>query len=81
MELSPTYQKIDDLIQRSTALSQHLDLVEKRGRLEEVLLELENPDIWSNLEVAQALSKEKSTLETDCQIFDQAPQMGLFIAS
>ncbi len=72
MELSPTYQKIDDLIQRSTALSQHLDLVEKRGRLEEVLLELENPDIWSNLEVAQALSKEKSTLETVCQIFDQA---------
>jgi bacterial peptide chain release factor 2 (bRF-2) len=33
---------------------------EKRGRLEEVLLEMENPDIWSNPETAQALGQEKS---------------------
>ncbi|MDC9715412.1 MAG: peptide chain release factor 2, partial [Gammaproteobacteria bacterium] len=72
MELSPTYQKIQDLKQRSNALSAHINLDEKQSRLEEVLLEMENPDIWSNPEVAQALGKEKSTLESICQIFDQA---------
>jgi hypothetical protein len=34
--------------------------------LEEVLLEMENPDIWSNPETAQALGKEKSTLAVKC---------------
>jgi peptide chain release factor 2 len=53
-------------------LSAHLDLEEKRGRLEEVLLEMENPDIWSNPETAQALGQEKSKLESICQIFDEA---------
>lgn len=72
MELSPTYQKIDDLIQRLTTLSKHLDLEEKRSRLEEVLLEMESPDIWSNPETAQALGREKSTLESICEVFDQA---------
>jgi peptide chain release factor 2 len=47
-------------------------LEEKRGRLEEVLLEMENPDIWSNPETAQALGQEKSKLESICQIFDEA---------
>jgi peptide chain release factor 2 len=53
-------------------LSAHLDLEEKRGRLEEVLLEMENPDIWSNPETAQALGQEKSKLESICQTFDEA---------
>lgn len=72
MELSPTYQKIDDLLDRSKILATHLQLEEKQGRLEEVLLEMENPDIWSNPEVAQALSQEKTTLENVCQTFIQA---------
>ncbi|WXT99584.1 MAG: Peptide chain release factor RF2 [Catillopecten margaritatus gill symbiont] len=72
MELSPTYQKIDDLIQRSVALSKHLDLEEKRARLEEVLLEMENPDVWSNQEIALSLGREKSTLEAICEVFDEA---------
>ena len=57
MELSPTYQLIDNLVERSKILSAHLELEEKQGRLEEILLEMENPDIWSNLEQAQALRK------------------------
>ena len=72
MELSPTFQKIDDLIQRCAILSQHLELEEKQARLEEVLLEMENPDIWSNPEIAQALGREKSALESICQTFDHA---------
>ncbi len=72
MELSPTYQLIDNLVERSKILSAHLELEEKQGRLEEILLEMENPDIWSNPEQAQALSQEKVKLENICQTFEQA---------
>ena len=72
MELSPIYQKISDLNERSTILSDHLQLEEKQGRLEEVLRELENPDIWSNPEEAQALGKEKNNLENVCNTFSRA---------
>ena len=72
MELSPTYQHINDLIERTKILSAHLGLEEKQGRLEEVLLEMENPEVWTNPEDAQALSREKSTLEYVCQTFEQA---------
>ena len=40
------------------------DYDQKKENLEEVLLELENPDIWSNPEKAQQLGKEKAKLET-----------------
>jgi peptide chain release factor 2 len=39
------------------------DYDQKRERLEEVMLELENPDIWSNPEHAQQLGKQKARLE------------------
>jgi peptide chain release factor 2 len=39
------------------------DLDVKVERLEEVLRELENPEVWSNPEQAQALGKEKVALE------------------
>jgi peptide chain release factor 2 len=39
------------------------DYDQKREQLEEVMLELENPDIWSNPEHAQQLGKEKAGLE------------------
>lgn len=70
MELSSTYQKIEDLKSRSSVLSLHLDLEEKQGRLEEVLLEMENPDIWSNQDIAQALGQEKARLESVCNTFE-----------
>lgn len=40
------------------------DYDQKKENLEEVLLELENPDIWSDPEKAQQLGKEKAKLET-----------------
>ena len=69
MELSANYQNISDLKRRLSALSDHLDVNEKRDRLEEVRLELENPEIWSNPDKAQALGKEKVQLETLCSAF------------
>ena len=47
MELSATYQKITDLQERLDILSSHMNLEEKRELLEEVLRELEDPEIWS----------------------------------
>ena len=69
MELSANYQKISELIERSTALAEHLVMDEKIDRLEEVRLELENPEIWSNPEKAQSLGKEKVELENLCESF------------
>jgi peptide chain release factor 2 len=48
------------------------DYDQKKEKLEEVLLELENPDIWSEPEKAQQLGKEKSSLETVVQGLDQS---------
>ncbi len=39
------------------------DYENKKERLEEVNLELEDPDVWNDQEKAQALSKERSTLD------------------
>ena len=69
MELSANYQKISELIERSTALAEHLVMDEKIDRLEEVRLELENPKIWSDPEKAQSLGKEKVELENLCEAF------------
>ncbi len=71
MELSPTYQQIDTLIENKRILSEHLNLTEKQARLEEVLLEIANPNIWSNPQKARALGQEKSKLESLCHTFEQ----------
>jgi len=72
MELSATYQKISELRERLDILSAHLELDEKQDRLEEVLRELENSEIWSNPDKAQSLGKEKVQLENVCNAFSQA---------
>ena len=69
MELAPTYQKIQNLKQRTQLLAQHLQLEENQARLEEVQLEMENPNIWSDGNKAQALGQEKAKLETLCSTF------------
>ena len=72
MELSAHYQKISELTERLSVLSDHLELEEKQDRLEEVKLELENPDVWSNPEKAQCLGKEKVQLDNLCETFSKS---------
>ncbi len=72
MELSAHYQKISELTERLNILSKHLKLDEKKDRLEEVKLELENPDVWSNPEKAQSLGKEKVQLDNLCEAFSSS---------
>ena len=72
MELSAHYQKISELTERLSVLSDHLELEEKQDRLEEVKLELENPDVWSNPEKAQSLGKERVQLDNLCETFSKS---------
>ena len=72
MELSTHYQKISELTERLSVLSDHLELEEKQERLEEVKLELENPDVWSNPEKAQYLGKERVHLDNLCETFSKS---------
>ena len=72
MELSAHYQKISELTERLSVLSEHLELEEKQDRLEEVKLELENPDVWSNPEKAQSLGKERVQLDHLCETFSKS---------
>ncbi|WP_140908749.1 peptide chain release factor 2 [Cognatiluteimonas lumbrici] len=63
MELNPVRQRIADLRERLDALRGYLDYEARVERLEEVNRELENPDIWNDAERAQALGRERSTLD------------------
>ena len=72
MELSAHYQKISELTERLSVLFDHLELEEKQERLEEVKLELENPDVWSNPEKAQSLGKERVQLDNLCETFSKS---------
>ncbi|MGG6462903.1 peptide chain release factor 2 [Solilutibacter silvestris] len=63
IELNPVRARIADLSGRLDALRGYLDYDAKRERLEEVERELENPDIWNDSERAQALGRERSTLD------------------
>ncbi|MBL4868305.1 MAG: peptide chain release factor 2 [Pseudomonadales bacterium] len=64
MEINPITNKIKDLIVRAESLRGYLDYDLKKERLEEVRRELEDSNIWNNPEKAQALGKERVTLET-----------------
>lgn len=48
------------------------DYDQKKDKLEEVYLELENPDIWNDPEKAQQLGKEKASLEAVVNGLDQS---------
>ncbi|MEG3184711.1 peptide chain release factor 2 [Novilysobacter erysipheiresistens] len=63
IELNPVRQRIADLKGRLDALRGYLDFDTKVERLEEVNRELESPDIWNDPERAQALGRERASLE------------------
>ncbi|MDH5393203.1 MAG: peptide chain release factor 2 [Gammaproteobacteria bacterium] len=64
LEINLFATHIADLKQRSETLRGYLDFEAKQERLEEVLRELEQPDIWNKPEAAQALGQERTALET-----------------
>ncbi|MBT3049011.1 MAG: peptide chain release factor 2 [Candidatus Thiodiazotropha sp.] len=70
-DINPITQSIADLKGRVSALRGYLDYEAKQERLTEVLRELEDPGIWSDQERAQALGRERATLETVVVSLDQ----------
>ncbi|MCH8104358.1 MAG: peptide chain release factor 2 [Proteobacteria bacterium] len=62
METAPITQHIEDLESRIGLLRGYLDYDLKKEKLEEVQLELENPNIWNDPERAQQLGREKAAL-------------------
>nr|WP_152540233.1 peptide chain release factor 2 [Pantoea sp. IMH] len=73
-EINPVKNRIQDLSERSGVLRGYLDYDAKKERLEEVNAELEQPDVWNEPERAQALGKERSSLEAIVQTLDQMTQ-------
>ncbi|MDX1517128.1 MAG: peptide chain release factor 2 [Woeseiaceae bacterium] len=63
METSQIRQSIDDLSERTEALRGYLDVDTKAERLTEVQRELEQPDVWNDPGRAQALGRERASLE------------------
>ncbi|MGQ4583676.1 peptide chain release factor 2 [Lysobacter sp. F60174L2] len=63
IELNPVRQRIVDLKGRLDALRGYLDFDAKVERLEEVNRELESPDVWNDADRAQALGRERASLE------------------
>ncbi len=73
-EINPVKNRIQDLSERSDVLRGIFDYDAKKERLEEVNAELEQPDVWNEPERAQALGKERSSLEAIVQTLDQMSQ-------
>ncbi|MCL2919063.1 peptide chain release factor 2 [Shewanella litorisediminis] len=69
-EINPVKFKIKELAQRTMLLRGYLDYDAKKERLEEVTRELESSDVWNNPERAQALGKERASLENVVKTID-----------
>ncbi|UZJ45187.1 peptide chain release factor 2 [Marinimicrobium sp. C6131] len=63
MEINPLLNQLKDLTERTDVLRRYLDYAHKKERLTEVELELGQPDVWEDPDRAQALGKERSSLE------------------
>ncbi|WP_156962800.1 peptide chain release factor 2 [Aerolutibacter daejeonensis] len=63
IELNPVRQRIADLRERLDSLRGYLDFDGKVERLEEVNRELESPDVWNDADRAQALGRERASLD------------------
>ncbi|MFQ2558534.1 peptide chain release factor 2 [Aeromonas caviae] len=73
-EVNPILNKLKELSERTELLRGYLDYDAKKERLEEVNAELEQPDVWNEPERAQALGKERVSLENVVSTIDTLTQ-------
>ncbi|MDA0148726.1 peptide chain release factor 2 [Vibrio sp. LaRot3] len=73
-EINPIKNRLQDVSERTSILRGYLDYDAKKERLEEVNAELEQPDVWNEPERAQALGKERASLEAVVETIDQLEQ-------
>ncbi|MAW56855.1 MAG: peptide chain release factor 2 [Oceanospirillales bacterium TMED33] len=74
MEINARNAMIADLTARTDVLRGYLDYTAKRERLDEVNLELEDPDVWNDPPRAQALGRERAGLEAIVETIDELDQ-------
>ncbi|MEK9808171.1 MAG: peptide chain release factor 2 [Halieaceae bacterium] len=70
MEVAPLINQIKDIRARTDVLRGYLDYPEKKDRLAEVELELSEPSVWDDPERAQALGRERASLEAVVKTID-----------
>ncbi|WP_203762869.1 peptide chain release factor 2 [Aeromonas caviae] len=73
-EVNPVLNKLKELSERTELLRGYLDYDAKKERLEEVNAELEQPDVWNEPDRAQALGKERVSLENVVSTIDTLTQ-------
>ncbi|MFM4667668.1 peptide chain release factor 2 [Aeromonas media] len=73
-EVNPVLNKLKELSERTELLRGYLDYDAKKERLEEVNAELEQPDVWNEPERAQALGKERVSLDNVVTTIDTLTQ-------
>ncbi|MDU1142942.1 peptide chain release factor 2 [Aeromonas rivipollensis] len=73
-EVNPVLNKLKELSERTELLRGYLDYDAKKERLEEVNAELEQPDVWNEPERAQALGKERVSLDNVVNTIDTLTQ-------
>ncbi|MFW1335860.1 peptide chain release factor 2 [Vibrio parahaemolyticus] len=73
-EINPIKNRLQDVSERTNVLRGYLDYDAKKERLEEVNAELEQPGVWNEPERAQALGKERASLEAVVETIDQLEQ-------
>ncbi|NIY81685.1 peptide chain release factor 2 [Vibrio hepatarius] len=73
-EINPIKNRLQDVSERTNVLRGYLDYDAKQERLEEVNAELEQPDVWNEPERAQALGKERASLEAVVETINQLEQ-------
>ncbi|MEO0421667.1 MAG: peptide chain release factor 2 [Pseudomonadota bacterium] len=73
-DVSQLRATIADLSSRSEQLRGYLDYAGKADQLEQVLGELEDPEVWNNPERAQELGRERARLEEIVQGLDTIRQ-------
>ncbi|MCG3863849.1 MULTISPECIES: peptide chain release factor 2 [Photobacterium] len=73
-EINPIKNRLEDVSARTDTLRGYLDYDAKKERLEEVNAELEQPDVWNEPDRAQALGKERASLEAVVETIDLLDQ-------
>ncbi|MFQ0972504.1 peptide chain release factor 2 [Gilliamella sp. CG35] len=73
-EINPIKSKIAELTERTNVIRGYLDYDLKKERLEEVNAELEQSEVWADPEKAQALGKERVTLDEIINTIDSLTQ-------
>ncbi|HFQ5098454.1 TPA: peptide chain release factor 2 [Vibrio vulnificus] len=73
-EINPIKNRLQDVSERTNVLRGYLDYDAKKERLEEVNAELEQPDVWNDPDRAQALGRERASLEAVVETIDQLDQ-------